>query len=112
MAANITQDGARPTVVAPAAVSSGDLVLVGTMFGIALTDAASAANVVIQTGVAADIPKTNAASMSMAAGAVVYWDNTGKKATTSATSNTKIGVALAAVSNTAETVNVRLNGSF
>lgn len=112
MAINITQDGGRLTVVAPAAVSSDDLVLVGTMFGIALTDAASAANVVIQTGVVATIPKTNAVSMSMAQGAVVYWDNSGKKATTSATSNTKIGVAMAAVSNTADTVSVRLNPSF
>lgn len=112
MATNITQDGGRLTVVAPAAVSSGDLVLVGTMFGIALTDAASGANVVIQTGTVATIPKTNAASMSMAAGAVVYWDNIGLKATTSATSNTKIGVAMAAVPNTATEVSVRLNPSF
>lgn len=112
MATNITQGGDRLTVIAPAAVSSGDLVLVGIGYGIALTDAASAANVVIQTGVVATIPKTNAASMSMAQGAVVYWDNTGGKATTSATSNTKIGVAMAAATNVAETVSVRLNGSF
>lgn len=112
MAKNVTQDGDRLTVVAPAAVASGDLVLVGNAFGIAITSASSGANVAIETGVVADLPKTNAASMSMAAGALAYWDNSGKKVTTSATSNTKIGVAMAAVSNTAETVSVRLNGSF
>jgi predicted RecA/RadA family phage recombinase len=45
-------------------------------------------------------------------GARIYWDDTAKLCTTTATSNTLIGVATAIAANPSSTGNVRLNGSF
>jgi hypothetical protein len=42
----------------------------------------------------------------------VYWDATNLKTTVSATSNTRIGVAAYAVTNTDTSIYVRLNPSF
>ena len=54
------------------------------------------------------------ASQAWAAGDKVYWDNTNKEATKTATANTLIGVATEAVAGGAGDVigRVRLNGSF
>lgn len=113
MAANIAQDpGLRMTVVAPAAVTSGGLVVVGNAFGIAIANAASAANVAIAVGATASVRKLNGASTSFAQGANVHWDATNSNCTVSATSNTKIGVAADAASNADTTVTVRLNPAF
>ena len=49
MAKNYVQEGRYLEVTAPAAVSSGDLVKVGSIFGVAQGDAASGATVVIDT---------------------------------------------------------------
>lgn len=105
------QPGHAVTLAAPAAVLSGDGLLVGSLFGIATHDAASGAEVETQLTGVVDMAK--AASQAWTVGAKVYWDNTAKVATTTATNNTMIGVALLAVGNTAgETIGrVRLNGS-
>ena len=50
MATNYVSDGARLTVTAPAAVTSGQIVVVGTnLLGVALSSASSGAPVVIAT---------------------------------------------------------------
>lgn len=111
MATNITADGSRLPVVAPAAVNAGSLVVVGNIFGVALTSAASAANVVIQTGPAlARLRKLAGAAINQ--GANVHWDATNANCTVSATSNTKIGVAAITAASADTIVEVRLNGSF
>jgi predicted RecA/RadA family phage recombinase len=46
------------------------------------------------------------------AGALVYWDDTAKLFTTTSTSNTLAGVAVAIAANPTATGRVRLNGSF
>ena len=53
-------------------------------------------------------------SQAWAVGDKVYWDNTNKRTTKTATDNTLIGVALGAVGSGADdtTGRVRLNGSF
>lgn len=113
MAANISLDpGQRMTVAAPAAVTSGDLVVKGNAFGVAIANAVSAANVAIATGVTASLRKLNGVSTSFAQGANVHWDATNSNCTVSATSNTKIGVAADAAANADTTVSVRLNPSF
>lgn len=110
---NFVQPGKVVTAIAPnGGVNSGQLVVIGTMFGVAAGKALSGAEVELQMGGVFDLPKTTGASMSIAAGAVVYWDNTGKAATNSATSNTKIGVSLIATANADATIRVRLNDSF
>lgn len=115
MATNFVQDGDSVTVVAPFAAVRGRYIVVNAttgMGGVALDNAASAANVVLSTRGVWTFDKPNAVSTSGLAGGFVYWDNTNSQVTISATSNTKIGTALAAFSNTATSVTVRLNGTW
>lgn len=115
MATNYVQDGEIVTVVAPFAAVRGRYIVVNAatgMGGVALDNATSAANVVLQTRGVFTFDKVNAVSTSGLAGGFVYWDNTNSQVTISATSNTKIGTALAAFSNTVTSVTVRLNGTW
>lgn len=110
MATNKVNNGDVLTVVAPHAVVSGRVVVVGTnLFGVALANAASAENVALHIGGTWTLPKPNAVSTSAAAGASAFWDNANSQVTLSATSNTRIGHFAAAVGNTDTTCNVRLN---
>lgn len=108
MATNYIQPGDNVTVPAPADVSSGDLVEVGDLFGIASTDALSGADVVLATGGVYTLPKTSAQAWTV--GAKIYW--TGTAATTTASGNTLVGVAMAVAANPSSTGIVRLNPSF
>jgi predicted RecA/RadA family phage recombinase len=103
---NYVQPGDVITVPAPAAVASGDGVLVGALFGIAGTDAASGAPVEIKTNGVFDLPKTSAQAWTV--GAAIYW--TGTVATTVDTDNTLIGKAVDVAANPSGTGRVRLNG--
>lgn len=109
---NYIQPGDTLTVAAPYALTSGQGALVGTMFGVASTTVANGAEVELQTVGVFDLAK--AASQAWTVGAAIYWDNTNRVCTTVTTSNTKIGVAVAAVgAGAGETIGrVRLNGSF
>lgn len=109
---NYVQPGNAITLTAPYAVASGDGLLVGSIFGVASADAASGETVETAVVGVFDLKKT--ASQAWAAGDKVYWDNTAKETTKTTTSNTLIGVAVAAVAGGAgDTIGrVRLNGSF
>jgi predicted RecA/RadA family phage recombinase len=110
VATNKVNDGNIVTVVAPNAVVSGRVVIVGTnLFGVALANAASAANVALAMGGVWTLSKPNAVSTAAAAGASAYWDNTNSQVTISATSNTKIGHFIAAVTNAQTSADVRLS---
>jgi predicted RecA/RadA family phage recombinase len=109
---NFVQEGDRITVAAPYAVLSGAGALVGALFGIAQTDAASGASVPLQTtGV---VTHTKIGSQAWTVGLRVYWDDTNKRMTSVSSGNTLVGVATAAVAGGAgDTIGtVRLNGSF
>ena len=109
---NYVQPGATLTLTAPYAVTSGDGLLVGSIFGVATGAAASGATVeAALTGV---FDLTKIGSQAWTVGAKVYWDDTNKRCTTVATDNTLIGVAVDAVAGGAgDTIGrVRLNGSF
>lgn len=115
MATNFKGDDDKITVVAPHDVVSGRFVVVNSTTGfggVAQANATSAADVVIQVGGVYQFTKANAASTSALAGAAAYWDNTNAIVGVSATSNTKMGVYIAAVSNTDTTAQVRLNEAF
>lgn len=107
---NFVDDGATATVTAPYAVASGAGALLGTLFGVAQAAAASGAQVVLSLRGAYDLAK--AASQAWTVGAAIYWDDTNKVCTTTASGNTLIGKALAAVGSGAgeTTGRVRLNG--
>ena len=106
---NFIQPGDAVTLAAPYAVSSGDGLLVGSMFGIANGDAASGVEVEASVVGVFDLAK---ASGAVTQGAKLYWDDTNKNVTTTATANTLIGVAVAAAATGDATVRIRLNGSF
>ena len=109
---NYVQPGKTITLPAPYAVSPGDGLLVGALFGIASgTGIIGEAVEVALVGVF-DLKKT--ASQAWAVGDKVYWDNTAKETTKTATGNTAIGVAVEAVGNGASetTGRLRLNGSY
>lgn len=107
---NYVDNGETVTVAAPYAVASGGGALLGTLFGVAQAAAANAATVVLVTRGIFDLPK--AASQAWTVGAAIYWDDTNKVCTTTASGNTLIGKAVAAVgSGAGETLGrVRLNG--
>ena len=109
---NYVQPGNTITLTAPYAVTSGDGLLVGSIFGIASGDAALSDPVeTVLTGV---FDLTKVGSQAWTAGAKVYWDDTNKRTTSVATSNTLIGVATEAVAGGAGDVigRVRLNARF
>lgn len=106
---NWIQPGNNISVVAPVAVNSGEGVLVGVMFGVAISTAASGETVEIVVVGVVSLPKANVA---MTQGAKVYWDNTAKNVTTNVGTNTPIGCAIVSAAITDAAVQVRLNGSF
>lgn len=107
---NYIQAGENITVTAEAAAISGDGVKVGTLFGIASSDAEIGDPLVLVTEGVFEMPKV--ATDDIAVGAAVYWRSSDGLVTTTATSNTKVGVAIMAAGNPSSTVRVRLNGTF
>lgn len=109
---NFIQPGRVVTVAAPYDVVSGAGLLVGSLFGVAAYDALSTVNVEAVTEGVFNLKK--AGSQAWTVGAKVYWDDTAKACTTTASGNTLIGVATSAVGSGAgeTTGSVRLNGSF
>jgi predicted RecA/RadA family phage recombinase len=109
---NYVQPGNTVTLTAPYDVASGDGLLVGAIFGVAT--GAVANGEAIETALVGVFDLKKVGSQAWAVGDKIYWDNTAKQATKTATDNTLIGVAIEAVGNGAgETVGrVRLNASF
>lgn len=108
MAYNFIQAGSALTIPAPAVVASGDVVQAGSIIGIAAGGAAAGQPVdVIVTGVFT-LPKVAANSITL--GAPVYWDAAAKLGTTTASGNTKVGVAVEAAAASTGSVKVRLSG--
>jgi predicted RecA/RadA family phage recombinase len=105
---NFVSDGRVITVPAPSGgCDSGDGVKVGDLFGIAQVTAAEGAPVAIVTTGVFTLPKTSAQAWTV--GAKIYWDDTNKVCTTTATSNKLIGAAVAAAANPSAAGNVLLN---
>jgi len=109
---NYVQPGSTISLSAPYAVTSGDGLLVGSIFGIAAGDAAL--NDPVEATLTGVFDLTKVGSQAWTVGAKVYWDDTNKRTTSVATSNTLIGVATEAVAGGAgDTIGrVRLNASF
>jgi predicted RecA/RadA family phage recombinase len=110
MAKNFIQPGEVVTVAAPTGgVASGAGVLTGSLFGVTAYGAVEGADVEVATCGVWDLPK--AASVTPGVGAKVYWDNTNKNVTTTASGNSLIGVATKAALAGDATVRVRLDGT-
>ncbi len=109
---NYVQPGNTITLTAPYAVTSGDGLLVGSIFGVAAGTAALGDPV--ETAVVGVYDLKKVASQAWAVGDKIYWDNTAKNTTKTLTSNTLIGVATDVVAGGATDLigRVRLNGAF
>ena len=105
---NFIQPGDSLAVAVPYAggVTSGQGVLVGALFGVAAVDAAQ--NAVIEAATAGVFDLTKEPALAISAGARVFWDNTNRRVTTTATGNFCIGLATQAALAADATVRVWL----
>ncbi|KAB2738549.1 MULTISPECIES: DUF2190 family protein [Brucella] len=104
---NYIQPGDSVTVPAPADVKSGDLVVVGDLFGVAQFSAKAGDDVEIATKGVFGLPKVSAQAWSV--GAKVYYVAADKNISTTATGNTFIGHATEAAANPSDFGAVRLS---
>lgn len=109
MAVNLIADGDRTELTSPYALTSGQGVQVGTLFGVALFTVATSTPVAVAHIGVWDITKEP--SLAISAGARVFWDNTNRRVTTTATSNVCIGHCTVAALAADTTVRVRLGGN-
>jgi predicted RecA/RadA family phage recombinase len=105
---NFVQPGSTITVVAPGAVSSGDLVVVGHLIGVAAYSAASGAELEIDTEGVFDLPKV--VTDVVGAGDLLYWDSAAAKLTNGPGDDGKrlVGIATTAAGNGVASVRCRL----
>ena len=107
---NFLMEANTITLVAPYNVTSGQGLLVGSIFGVAAFDALSGASVETLLVGACTLAKATGAAWTQ--GALIYWDNAAKNCTTTAASNKLIGVATDPALSGDTVGNVRLNGAF
>lgn len=107
---NFVQAGDVLTVTAPAAVLSGAGVLVGSLFGVACGDAASGAEVEIQTTGVFDMAKATGAAWTV--GQRLYWDDSAKNLTGTAGANKLVAIAVAAAASGDTVGRARLTAAF
>ena len=93
---NYVQPGDSLALAVPyaAGVTSGQGVLVGALFGVAAVDGVQNAVIECQTKGVFDIAKEPA--LAITAGARLFWDNTNRRLTTTATGNFQVGLATVA----------------
>ena len=103
---NYVQEGKTITVTAPAAVTSGQYVVVGAIRGVAAFDAAQGEPVELATEGVFTLPKV--AADNIAAGDLLYWNGTACTKVPGSGSRPLVGVAVKAAGNGVATVNVKL----
>jgi predicted RecA/RadA family phage recombinase len=109
MAKNYIQEGDTLNLTAPYAVASGGGLLVGALFAVALVTLANGASGSCATEGVFELAKNSAEAWTQ--GQKIYWDNTNKVCTATATSNTLIGVATEPAANPSSVGRVKLNQS-
>ncbi|MBD2842243.1 DUF2190 family protein [Erythrobacter rubeus] len=109
---NYVQKGNHLDVDSPANVESGDLVFVGSIFGIAAINANVGDPLVLTLGGVFDLPKVAAEALST--GDPVYFDSGDSLVTGSdgGGANALIGVAVKDAANPSASAIVRLNDTF
>jgi predicted RecA/RadA family phage recombinase len=106
---NFIQNGDVITVAAPTGgITSGDGVIVGSLFGVAAFSAAEGEPVEIATVGVYELPKNSTAML--AQGALVAWDATEKRIDLPGSGLYPIGVVTVPAGNGFNTVRVRLDG--
>ncbi|MFG1319841.1 DUF2190 family protein [Xanthobacter autotrophicus] len=106
---NFVQHGDTLDLTAPSGgVISGTAYLIGALFGVAVVSADAGVTFPLRVVGVYILPK--ATGEAWAEGAVLYWDNTNKRLTTTASGNTKVGMVASAALSAATTGAIRLNG--
>ena len=108
MAANLVQEGRIVTLVAPRALSAGDVFIVGGIFGVAQGDAASGASVEADTQGVYRLP--TAAGYAGSEGDLVSWNNTAHQGIAPGATHFPIGTQVG-IDATGDTVDVKLDGT-
>ena len=105
---NYVQKGETLTLAAPDVVTSGQIVAVGALIGVAAGDAASGDDMDLVTEGVFTLPKTS--TDAVAVGDLVYFDATNGVVTLDDASgaNTLVGIAVTAAGNPSASVNVKL----
>lgn len=103
-----TQTGNVITVAAPYAVASGDGAKVGSFFGIATSAAAISAS--LELALTGTYAITCLAADSGAVGTKMYWDDTNKRLTTTASTHMFVGSLTVSKVASETTATIRLNG--
>ena len=105
---NFVQPGDSLAMAVPyaAGVTAGQGMLVGALFGVAAVDGAQ--NAVIEGATAGVFDLTKQPSLAITAGARVFWDDTNRRITTTATSNYQVGIVVLASATSDTTVRVWL----
>ena len=105
---NFIQPGDSIAMAVPYAtgVASGQGMLVGALFGVAAVDGAQNDIIEAATDGVFDLAKEPA--LAITAGARVFWDNTNRRITTTATANYHVGIATLAALAADATVRVLL----
>ena len=107
MAINYIQEGkALDYTPSGADVASGDLVIIGTIAGIAKTNIADGKTGAVHICGVFSVPK---ATGTVAQGAKLYWSSANSNVTTTATRNTLVGVAASAAASGDASIPLLLN---
>lgn len=107
---NYLQSGNTLQVPAPRAIASGDVVVVGVLAGIAAHNAASGAQVSIETEGCFAVKKTPAQAWTVGQ-AIYVTPATGVCTTATTAGNLLLGAAIEAAANPSEVGVIRLNGA-
>ncbi|SIT10430.1 Predicted phage recombinase, RecA/RadA family [Roseivivax lentus] len=110
MATNYVQPGDTLTLTAPGAITSGSIVQIGALIGVAAGDAASGEGLDLVTVGCFMLPKVSTDAVIV--GDVLYFDAANGVVTTEdgTGANDRIGVAVTAAANPSASVVVRLDG--
>lgn len=107
MAKNYIQPGEVLDHVVASARTSGVPFLLGARLGVPITDGAVGETIAVKVKGVFNLPKVTANVV--AQGAVLYWDDTAKKLTTTVGTNVIAGYAAAAATSTDTTVDIAIN---
>ncbi len=107
MATNHVQPGEVITFTAGADIAAGRGVLVGVRLAVALVAVANGASGSGAVSGVWSLPKLS--TDNVAQGALLYWDNTNKRLTTTASGNTLAGYAFEAAGSGVASVAIKLN---
>ena len=95
------------TVTAPSGgVTSGQGLLIGTLFGIVQADALEGADAELLTEGVVEVAKTSALQIDV--GDRLFWDATNKVVNKTATAQVCVGIAVSAAANPSATVKMKL----